>query len=217
MMKKLIGSGAFALLSMAGSAQAATFVTTFNGGSGALPTGSTVVQDFGSMSGSIGPNAYAVTGSNNLAFRPAYGSTGSFGAVLDGGSYAFTLPTASSVFSFVLGSLDAFNYLTLNFSDGLSTTLMGGAIVGSPTLFDSGNRTDAQTNGVVSYTVGGGATVTSAVFASKGGNSFEFDNLATGGIAAAVPEPATWGMMILGFGLMGAAMRRRPSTKVRFA
>ena len=26
---------------------------------------------------------------------------------------------------------------------------------------------------------------------------------------AAVPEPATWGMMILGFGMMGAAMRRR--------
>lgn len=25
----------------------------------------------------------------------------------------------------------------------------------------------------------------------------------------AVPEPATWGMMILGFGIMGAAMRRR--------
>jgi len=31
--------------------------------------------------------------------------------------------------------------------------------------------------------------------------------------AAAVPEPATWGMLIVGFGLTGAAMRRR----VRFA
>ena len=28
-------------------------------------------------------------------------------------------------------------------------------------------------------------------------------------ITAAVPEPATWGMMILGFGVMGAALRRR--------
>lgn len=27
--------------------------------------------------------------------------------------------------------------------------------------------------------------------------------------AAAVPEPATWGMMIAGFGMLGAAMRRR--------
>uniref|UniRef100_UPI0035CA2869 PEPxxWA-CTERM sorting domain-containing protein n=1 Tax=uncultured Sphingomonas sp. TaxID=158754 RepID=UPI0035CA2869 len=34
--------------------------------------------------------------------------------------------------------------------------------------------------------------------------------------APAVPEPATWGMMILGFGLIGGALRRRKST-VSFA
>jgi hypothetical protein len=33
--------------------------------------------------------------------------------------------------------------------------------------------------------------------------------------AAAVPEPATWALMILGFGVVGYAMRRRPA--VRFA
>jgi hypothetical protein len=33
--------------------------------------------------------------------------------------------------------------------------------------------------------------------------------------AAAVPEPGTWALMILGFGIVGYAMRRRPS--VRFA
>jgi hypothetical protein len=32
--------------------------------------------------------------------------------------------------------------------------------------------------------------------------------------AAAVPEPATWGMMLVGFGLVGAGMRRRQSTAV---
>lgn len=31
-------------------------------------------------------------------------------------------------------------------------------------------------------------------------------------LAAAVPEPATWAMMILGFGLVGGALRRRRST-----
>lgn len=36
--------------------------------------------------------------------------------------------------------------------------------------------------------------------------------------AAAVPEPATWAMMLLGFGMMGATLRyRRKSTKVSFA
>lgn len=34
----------------------------------------------------------------------------------------------------------------------------------------------------------------------------------------AVPEPATWGMMLVGFGMMGASMRyRRKSTAVSFA
>ena len=33
----------------------------------------------------------------------------------------------------------------------------------------------------------------------------------------AVPEPATWAMMIMGFGLIGGAMRSRKSVKVRFA
>lgn len=36
--------------------------------------------------------------------------------------------------------------------------------------------------------------------------------------AAAVPEPATWGMMILGMGLIGGAMRRKKvRTAVSFA
>jgi hypothetical protein len=33
----------------------------------------------------------------------------------------------------------------------------------------------------------------------------------------AVPEPASWAMMVGGFGLIGAAMRRRQRTAVRFA
>lgn len=32
-----------------------------------------------------------------------------------------------------------------------------------------------------------------------------------------VPEPATWGMMLLGFGVAGASMRRRRSTSVTYA
>jgi len=54
-------------------------------------------------------------------------------------------------------------------------------------------------------------------------NSFGFESVANRAITAttatgAVPETATWGMMIAGFGMMGAAMRtRRRSTKVTFA
>lgn len=39
-----------------------------------------------------------------------------------------------------------------------------------------------------------------------------------GNVAPAVPEPATWGMMILGFGVSGAALRRRrAAARIRFA
>lgn len=42
------------------------------------------------------------------------------------------------------------------------------------------------------------------------------DTVAAAPVAGAVPEPATWAMMIAGFGLVGGAMRRR-STKIAFA
>lgn len=35
--------------------------------------------------------------------------------------------------------------------------------------------------------------------------------------AAAVPEPGTWAMMILGFGLVGGTMRRRTKVRVSYA
>jgi hypothetical protein len=35
------------------------------------------------------------------------------------------------------------------------------------------------------------------------------DNVSLGGLAGGVPEPASWAMLIAGFGLTGAAMRRR--------
>jgi hypothetical protein len=43
---------------------------------------------------------------------------------------------------------------------------------------------------------------------ANGVETYNLDNL-TFGTAAAVPEPAAWGMLIGGFGLAGMAMRRR--------
>jgi hypothetical protein len=44
-----------------------------------------------------------------------------------------------------------------------------------------------------------------------GGGGFELDNATLG--VGAVPEPATWGMMLVGFGLVGAIARRRRRTE----
>ena len=51
-------------------------------------------------------------------------------------------------------------------------------------------------------------------------NQVAFDNITLGSaVAGGVPEPTTWALMILGFGAIGGAMRRRQSVtaKVRFA
>jgi hypothetical protein len=51
------------------------------------------------------------------------------------------------------------------------------------------------------------------------GNDFAIDdvNFSTRSIVEFVPEPATWAMMIAGFGLVGAAMRRRRPAVARSA
>lgn len=50
-----------------------------------------------------------------------------------------------------------------------------------------------------------------------GGNTPGLSHLVFfGSQIAAVPEPSTWAMLILGFGLVGGAMRRRATAKVAF-
>lgn len=58
---------------------------------------------------------------------------------------------------------------------------------------------------------------------TAGGNNFYVFGFTDGDLPgflaqqfAAVPEPATWAMMVLGFGLVGGAMRRRHKANVRF-
>jgi hypothetical protein len=79
-------------------------------------------------------------------------------------------------------------------------------------------------NGQTFPTTGGTVRVNlsqSFGYAVAGGASFGPNRLGTfviGGTPA-VPEPATWAMMLFGFGGLGYAMRRRPAqrTRVRFA
>lgn len=46
---------------------------------------------------------------------------------------------------------------------------------------------------------------------NKKGDKRELSHLTFFGSRSAVPEPATWGMMLLGFGIVGSALRRRRS------
>lgn len=210
-MKTIALMGAAALAVMASAASAAPTVS-FAAGSGATAAGTAVFQNFESYEPgtSIGANTNVYnTSVGGIAARPAYGSTGNFAAVLGGGSYTLNF-AATNVFSFVLGSLDTYNSLKLLFSDNSSLTYQGGQII-NDLSFPSGNQISGETNGVVTFNANGGPKIVGATFQSTG-NSFEFDNLARGG----VPEPATWALMILGFGAIGGALRRRQH-KLAFA
>jgi hypothetical protein len=90
--------------------------------------------------------------------------------------------------------------LSITFLSDMSTVALGDLVGGNP----------AQYVGIVSHKLAGGFTI--------GFDAGQFDPLGFGGSnvilqtkigTSVVPEPATWAMLITGFGLVGAGMRRR--------
>jgi hypothetical protein len=79
---------------------------------------------------------------------------------------------------------------------------------------------DMTTSSALQNLAAPGGTLTIGIQAGGGGfqggsdESWGLDNIVLSGtlVSAAVPEPATWAMMIAGFGVVGGAMRRRKAT-----
>lgn len=101
-----------------------------------------------------------------------------------------------------------------------------------PNIAAASNGIDVLVNGVSIFNVtgdGGGATnwlPQSVNFTARAGSELSFAAIGTsdslGGYLdniglAAVPEAATWAMMIGGFGFIGAAARRRRNVRVTYA
>ncbi len=103
-------------------------------------------------------------------------------------------------FSFYLGSRDWYNQVTFNFKNGASQQFLGEQIWGG---FPPGGG-DRSLGYRVYYDFGGQA-VSSISFGSSI-DAFEFDGLAG---TLAIPEPATWAMMLLGVGAVGGALRQQ--------
>lgn len=131
---------------------------------------------------------------------------------IQNGTFTVNFGSAGVQFlSFVFGSLDSYNTLTLSYANGTSSTFAGTQIIGQPGV----GPFNSNVNGRVSFDLGGQSAITSAAFGSNqaGFVAFEIDEL-----AAAVPEPGTWALMILGFGLIGSQLRvRRRQAKISFA
>ena len=129
---------------------------------------------------------YQGTVKDELVFEHVY-QAGGYGAAAVKGSWNVT--TDQSTF-----------YLKSNANENIEMTMAQ--------WVSSKNLGDAVVGGVY---VGVGSGSGSGVFVHydniiAGGTEYKFDLSAA---TAAVPEPASWAMMISGFGLVGAAMRRR--------
>lgn len=209
-MKKLL-LGAVAALGIATSANAAQVVSFEELGVGAGP-GETMLFDFESANP-------AVTGTGNWGYytgltpgvaAPPVGNATQYLAIQNGGEVTIDFGGLLTQFSLDIGSVDDFNVLTLVFADNSTQSFVGAALTGLG--LDDGSQSDPRTNGRLTIAAEGSEQI-KALRLSSTGNSFEVDNLATTPISP-IPEPATWAMMITGFGLVGASLRRRKSVAV---
>ncbi len=157
-----------------------------NGGAVATLTGGTVYNSdrpFADMP------AGTIFGNNFLAAGPLAGQPATL---------SFTSPI--SYLSFLWGSPDTYNRLTVN--TNVSSYAFTATGLGFPVT--DGNQSFSQ---YVQFAASAGETITSVSFVNNpAADAFETANYS---ITAAVPEPATWAMMLVGFGMVGAASRYR--------
>ncbi len=223
-MKKLMGLGLVALAaSMAAPASAAVVTLDFEG----IANGASVGNYY---NGGGGTN-YGVSFSNDtLALIDAdAGGGGNFANEPSANTIMFFLNANNAILNVAAGFTTGFSFwytsstsASVTVWDGLNGT---GNLLGTINLTAQFNQNCSgdPTGQFCNWTNAGVAFGGTAKSINFGGtaNQTGYDNItfgsdrATGG---AVPEPATWAMMIGGFGMVGGAMRyRRRKTTVSFA
>jgi len=209
-----------------------TTVVTFDNGaaSGILPAAGvataiapgvteTITGDVGLYTGN------AFVGGSQVAAAPA-GDTSQYEAIGAGGEAIFNFTGYEEThqvnsLSVYLGSVDAYNTIIfLNRSGGTIATITGAQLPAS-----NGDQGAATTNRRAYFTFAPSDQFASVAFLSSS-NAFEYDTIAVGPArfdtmlngatplftpapTSAVPEPSAWAAMLIGFSLVGIALRRR--------
>jgi PEP-CTERM motif len=143
-------------------------------------------------------------------YATPFGDATNYMAVLGGGSEEIAYSGSKDSFGLYWGSVDTYNSLTFYSGDNLVATITGADL--GPSVNPNGGQTDYASNAYVLITR---LPQFDRVFASSSSNSFEFDNVIAGGTpelpssVAAVPEPSTWAMLLLGFAGLGYVASRR--------
>lgn len=213
--KMIILAGAVALAGgMAPSAQAASVVLTFEG------VGDNVaVGDFydGGAGGDLGigfVNAFGLVdgdngGGGNFANEPSASTVLYFTS----GS-ASTMNVAAGFttgFSFFYSSANAASVSVYSGLNGTGALLASLSLMSQNNLDCAGDPTGAYCNWTpIGVTFAG---IAQSVAFGGSANFVAFDNITLGAATpggGVVPEPATWAMMLLGFGAIGYRIRRSP-------
>ena len=217
--------------STAAAFSAATTGVTTNGFNSVATNTSTWILS----SGSYSQPGFTITQGTNNAFNsngdtnPSsfyYYNWGTGGVINTPYEGTLTVTFAAPVTAFAL-DLGEFYSLPFPFPAGVTpgeaTTRYGGQVqIGTSQgnfLVDTATTRNLTFFGITSDTAFTSFTIHGLIPPAQGGASTVFDNLRFGSAAtAAVPEPATWAMMIVGFGMVGAGMRRRQAkTTVTYA
>ncbi|WP_273676120.1 PEPxxWA-CTERM sorting domain-containing protein [Erythrobacter fulvus] len=152
------------------------------------------------LTSSVGSVGRTVNGTGYLAI-PGIRGTGDFVGSIN------LADLRSTVLSFDWGSIDRYNSVRIFTSDNPT-----GVVVLASQL---GVALGANLDRNFSASTGNASVFFTRVDFLSTQAAFEIDNVAVK-INSAVPEPGTWLLMILGLGAVGFAMRRRPTTSVRF-
>lgn len=167
-----------------------------------VPVGQHVVYDFeGAPPAGLSGDGYLVSGSLKNVYAAPYLDKTQYLATPGLGLTTLSLTSATGALSFYWGSIDDFNRVRFFDGDGnLVSAFKGKDIPLAPSDGSIGNPVN---NRRVLFDFGGDLVKT-VVFTSDR-NAFEIDDFAV----AFVPEPATWGLLLVGFAMIGASMRRR--------
>ena len=122
--------------------------------------------------------------------------------------------TATQPFDYTINFQNPFLYDPSKGNLLLDVNVLG-TVSGSGFGFLTFDTVNTFNDGIYSVLDISNGAATNGTLSTAGAISLFGGNL----VAAAAPEPATWGMMILGFGVVGTAMRRRQklATRVSYA
>lgn len=209
-------------------------VETFD--SRALGSNTSFSTDFGTTGDPV-----VITGTyTNVDIRTPdqYGAAGGVGqyAEVDTGSYTLELSTSNAspltYFGYWLSALDRGNQLEFLKDGNVVATITPASVIGNtgicPASAYCGNPSGPFAGQNVGepyafinvYFTDGDSYDAIRFFEDPDAGDYESDNHTVGYFilqGGVVPEPATWAMMIAGFGLVGAAARRRNRTMATLA